>query len=388
VTAHLRSLVITAESPYPPTSGVPLRNWQTINALAGIGPVDLVSIGRLQLPRQVPLVDRWEHLDAGSGDDDQRFQGYPLLDNAHAAALLERVHRMARARSPELVVLENLALGESTGALRDLHAALIFDSHNAYGAAVQSSSPGAARIRDLEARQIAAFDQVWLCSQVDADFIRTQYAPRALLAVVPNGIDTDAYVTVRQSLKRRPHKTRPTFVFIAAYWYEPNRAGAEWLIDEVLPLVRARVPDLRLLFVGASPSPRMQAAATSEGSIVVTGAVPDVRPYLAAADAVVAPIFQGGGTRFKILEAFAASLPVVSTTKGAEGLDVVSGVHALVRDDPAGFAAGMSELCENPSLANQLASAAYAVVEQRYSWPVVAANLKAALRAFDRWDLG
>jgi glycosyltransferase involved in cell wall biosynthesis len=113
----------------------------------------------------------------------------------------------------------------------------------------------------------------------------------------------------------------------------------------------------------------------------MTGFVDAVHPYLAASDIVAIPLFEGGGTRLKALEAFASGLPVVSTTKGVEGLGVRDGEHVLIADTAEAMAAQVARLAADAPLRRRLADAAFALVQQRFSWDAVGARVQGALHA-------
>jgi glycosyltransferase involved in cell wall biosynthesis len=121
-------------------------------------------------------------------------------------------------------------------------------------------------------------------------------------------------------------------------------------------------------------------AARQDSRIMVTGAVPDTRPYLAAATAMVVPLFQGGGTRFKILEAFAANLPVISTGKGAEGLGVENKKHLLLAETADEFVEAIQLLWTDGHLAKQLAANGLQLVKESYSFPVISRQIRDAVR--------
>jgi glycosyltransferase involved in cell wall biosynthesis len=119
--------------------------------------------------------------------------------------------------------------------------------------------------------------------------------------------------------------------------------------------------------VGRGATGFMKEAAQQNFNIIVTGEIPDIRPYLAAASVMVVPLYKGGGTRFKILEAFAAGCPVVSTTKGAEGLNVENGKHLLIADDVDAMIEGIEQIWSNQNLAKTLIEFGYELVQSNYS---------------------
>jgi glycosyltransferase involved in cell wall biosynthesis len=157
----------------------------------------------------------------------------------------------------------------------------------------------------------------------------------------------------------------------------PNADAIQFFVDQVLPRLRARVPDVTLTVVGRNPPAAIRALAETEPAIRVTGSVPDVRPYIERAAAFVVPIRVGGGTRLKIFEAMAMERPVVSTTIGAEGLPVRDGVDAVLADGPEPFADAVAALLQDPVRAAAIGAAAAAAVRADYGWDGVAARFAA-----------
>jgi glycosyltransferase involved in cell wall biosynthesis len=165
--------------------------------------------------------------------------------------------------------------------------------------------------------------------------------------------------------------------------WEPNAKAAIYLAEQVLPRIRMEFPDCRLRIVGRDPTSEVQAL-TAHPGVEVAGRVPDMVPHLAEAHCLAVPLEAGGGTRLKILEAFAAGLPVVSTPVGCEGIDAAPGAHLIVadRDD---FANGVCRLLRDPGLSARLAVSARALALARYDWGAVGeAACQAATDALDR----
>src|SRR5690606_31868308 len=131
-----------------------------------------------------------------------------------------------------------------------------------------------------------------------------------------------------------------------------------------------------LALVGAEPPPDVLALAETPG-VTVTGTVPDVRPWVERAGTVVVPLLAGGGTRLKILEAFAMGRPVVSTTIGAAVLEVQPGEHLLLADTPVELANAIQRLATEPGLRQYLVDRAHALVRARYQWSAIANDLRA-----------
>lgn len=217
-------------------------------------------------------------------------------------------------------------------------------------------------------------------STVDADRIHeTTGQP---VPVVPNGVDATAFDT-GQLRSRAPGRV----VFVGAMRHRPNADGARWYAQHVHPLVLAAVPHTTFEIVGADPPADVRAL--ERASITVVGRVASVVPHLAQASVAVAPLHSGGGTRLKILEAFAAGVPVVSTTLGAEGLDVLPGEHMLVADTPSDFADAVIRVLGGRTLpAGYSTSNARELVRARYDWSnaVVPALLDAQEQAITRFE--
>jgi len=213
-----------------------------------------------------------------------------------------------------------------------------------------------------------AADACAVTSPRDEATIR-QAVPRARTAVVPNAADTDFY---------SPRASTPepsTILFFGTIAHYPNTDGLIFFLDNVLPLIKQVRPDVRLLVVGPAPPPEILRRAAPD--VIVTGEVPDVRPYLERAKVVVVPLRIGGGTRLKIVEALAMAKPVVSTSLGAEGLDVSDGEDILIADNAPAFADRVAGVLADNALATRLGSAGRRLVERSYDWNASARKLEA-----------
>jgi glycosyltransferase involved in cell wall biosynthesis len=191
------------------------------------------------------------------------------------------------------------------------------------------------------------------------------------VALVPNGID------VREFHPSAASFASPVIVFSGLMSYYPNQQGIRWFIDHVLPSVVRDVPGARLVVAGAAP-PRWLLAKRS-AQVHVTGAIPDIRPYLADAAVVIAPLMIGGGTRVKILEAQAMGKPVVSTSLGAEGLALRHDESILIGDDPESFARHVVRVVTDLATADRLGRAGRSHVLRHFNWDDIGAQLQRTL---------
>jgi polysaccharide biosynthesis protein PslH len=220
-----------------------------------------------------------------------------------------------------------------------------------------------------ETRYNRSFSAVWATSPRDASLIAAG-RPLGPVHVVPNGIELSRY-----AVTRAPEEA--TLLFTGLMSYYPNRHGALHFIEHIFPLIEARLPAARLLVVGASPPHALRRAARS--NVEITGYVPSVEPYFRRATAFVAPLEIGGGTRVKVLEALAYGVPVISTTIGCEGLDVVDGQSVLLADTPSAFAQAVLRVLLCPSLARALSANGHAIA-RTYDWERIGEQLDALCR--------
>lgn len=184
---------------------------------------------------------------------------------------------------------------------------------------------------------------------------------------LPNGLDLAVY-PLGLALPQ-PN----TLVFPGALTYTPNLDAATYFIRDILPRVRTQVPDVTLLITGQIPP---DGSAPQAPGVVYTGYVPDVRPIIAGAWACPVPLRSGaGGARFKVLEALALGTPVVSTAIGAEGVHVTDGVNILMAEDPIVFSTQIVKVLRSPELRDQLSQGGRQLIEQRYNWQVLGAQV-------------
>ncbi|HNR97176.1 MAG TPA: glycosyltransferase family 4 protein [Anaerolineae bacterium] len=226
------------------------------------------------------------------------------------------------------------------------------------------------KLRDYEHRIVRRFRVCTAVSALDAAALN-RIAPYAETYLVPNGVDTQAYLP--EGHTRRPNE----ILFFGTLNYAPNAEGIAWFCRDVLPHVRAEIPDARLAIVGRDAPERVRELAACPG-VELVGFVPDVRDRLWSATLSIAPLHSGGGTRLKILEAFAAKCPVVSTTVGVEGLEVRNDEHVIIGDSAEEFSRGIVNLLQDPDARARLTENARQLVEQRYDWQLIAVTLEQA----------
>lgn len=222
------------------------------------------------------------------------------------------------------------------------------------------------RLRGLERTAPCRYAALALASENDRAFFSP--ADQGRLMVVPNGV-SDSLLALPVS-----HECTTDIVFVGTMAYFPNEDAARWLALEIFPRILAQVPEARLQLVGHDPR-RLLESLQNGHRIIATGRVEDVTPYVRCAAVSVAPIRIGAGTRIKILEALALGTPVVTTTVGVEGLDLLPGAHLRIADSADQFAGEVIALLRNPDARQQLAAAARAVIGERHTWSRIRARL-------------
>lgn len=224
------------------------------------------------------------------------------------------------------------------------------------------------------ARRVAL---VSVCSELDRQRLGWPAA-----AVVPNGYELPA---VPAGDRPRNPGASPTITFVGSFTYPPNVDAARYLVHEVAPVLGRLVPGVQIRLVGRASA--AVAALADPPRVVVTGFVDSVEEELARADVVAVPVRQGGGTRIKVLEAFAHRIPVVSTRLGAEGIEAVDGCHLRLADGPRQFASACAELIGRSPARESLVDAAHLLFREHYQWPEIsrqAATLIQQVSARDR----
>lgn len=245
------------------------------------------------------------------------------------------------------------------------------------------------RTRKYEGTVLHRFDCTLVTSSVDKQALlqlATDYGvphglspalPDDLIEVVPNGVDLNTFL-----FADRKERAPARIVFSGKMSYHANVTAAVYLVKEIMPKVWVQRPDAEVWIVGKDPTAEVSALATppdgeSGSRVVVTGAVPEMRSYIAGATIAVAPLLYGAGIQNKVLEAMACGTPVVATPQASQSLAARPGVELLVAPDAVGFAGALIELLQSPERCAQMGLAGRAFVEREHSWGHAADHLHA-----------
>jgi polysaccharide biosynthesis protein PslH len=386
-------------SPFFPecSSGARARAYHTIRALTREHDVSLVVLtNNSDEKREAP----------SRGLKLQRYAEVALGQASRPKKRLKQVFWILRGRSP---VLERHRLKESQEELDALfverhydivifHSSLmaaeyrlptstqvVIDEHNIeYELLYRTYECGASLIRRWynwwESRQVKSAELrrcshargVLVTSAREASLLKSSL-PNATVHVVPNGVDLEHFRDSHDLRELNNH-----IVFTGSMDFYPNIDAVLHFARECWPLIRSNAPCVTWAIVGRNPPSSVLKLGKVPG-ITVTGSVPDVRPYLAAANVAIAPLRIGSGTRLKILEAFAMRKAVVSTSLACEGLDVLPGKHLIVADQPEAFARQVLNLLQDSQARAALAKAGCDLA-QAYSWELCGEALLSALR--------
>jgi sugar transferase (PEP-CTERM/EpsH1 system associated) len=386
-------LVVAPFPPYPPRFGGATRVFHLVRTLARehrvtlaclASPAERAALGPLRdICAEVHTEDypptarhkRWHQL--------RSLVARPFSYYLHySPALAARVRRLLAERRFDVVQLE---FGDAAPFYAPPPGVpFVLDEHNVeYRLLERSWRQARSPLRRLwnrsEARKIRRAELA-ACRRARA-VLTTSEVDRATLApdvpgvpirVVPNGVDTGYFTPGDEPVDPA------SIVFTGAIDYHPNTDGVLHFCADILPAVHAGAPDAVLTVVGKDPPAAVRALAGPR--VVVTGAVPDVRPWMRRAAVFVVPLRVGGGTRLKILEALASGRAVVSTSIGCEGIEVTPGEDILVADTPAAFAAAVLRCLRDPGLRARLGARGRALVERRYRWEAIGEDLGAFYR--------
>lgn len=395
------TLFLAHRIPFPPDRGDKMRSFHMLKALARLGPVHLIA-----------FTDDARDEELASGLD--RYTASRLLVRRNIAAPVAGLRALAGGVPYSLASFDHPRIAARVAALLDSGAIdriFVFSGQMAqyvpaawlgrtivdfgdvdsakfgdYAAASARLSPMRA-VYAREDRELARFEaqvarhaaRSLFVSRAEADLFRARSGlGEEKVAAVDNGIDMEFYDPAAVVPPADIADDGPLIVFTGQMDYRPNIEAVDRFARQVLPRLRINVPGARFAVVGRHPASRVCALDRLDG-IIVTGAVDDVRSWLAAADVVVAPLQIARGVQNKVLEAMAMAKPVVVSPAAAQGIDAHDGEHFIVADSAGEQADSVAALIADPARALSIGQAARARVEERYDWAATLTPLAAIL---------
>lgn len=218
-------------------------------------------------------------------------------------------------------------------------------------------------------------------SQEDKKYIASRISDPQKIEVISNGVDTAWF-----SQKEKQLPGTPTVLSVGTFKWLPNVEAVTFLVEKVWPLVKEKMPQTKLWIVGNAPTKEVYKYQQKDTSITVTGGIPDIRDAFNGAHVLVAPVFSGKGTRYKILEAMASRTPIVATSTAVEGLDLKNGEQVLIGNTAATMAQQTVKLLKDTALQKKLSNNAYSYVTKRYDWSSISTKLDALYKQIGKQD--
>ncbi len=384
----MKVLIPMPFSPVPPDFGGALRVYHMVRQVAKRHRVTVLTYGTpedaARIRREFDLAEvrvvapTWKAASRRAGQLFSTFTRHSFFQQSvTGAAFQAQFDDLLKGEDFDVVQTEFSHLGPFSLKTRALK---ILDTHNVeydnFRRMFQSTAWGLKKLHyGLEYQKMKADELAWcrlqdvVLTTSDRDkelFARDLQTP---LCVVPNGMDGD-YFTPRSDIDPEPE----SIVFTGMMAYVPNHDGITWFLDQVFPSIQAQVPRVKLYVVGKNPPEEIKARAND--SVVVTGTVPDVRPYVWRSSVYVVPLRMGGGTRLKVAEALAMKKPMVSTRVGCEGIDLKDGESVLLADSASDFASAVVRLLGDVRLRKVLSENGAQVAKRKYDWNVIGETLE------------
>lgn len=390
----MKILVLDEEFPWPLNTGKRIRSYHLHRGLAKRHDLTYLAFGRRESEGYVELSQQKMNpvpveisLPSKSGMGfyyrlaKNVFSPYPYSVDNHFQPEFERaLEAMLRKHHYDVVLCEWTPYARYVLQREDLHR--VVASHNIEAqiwvryAGAQSSrlrraylASQAVKMERFERQVFGTVEAATAVSESDAETIRG-YNHRLSVEVIDNGVDLEYFRPADESSAI----SKPNLVFTGSMDWRPNQDAAIFFVRRVLPLLRDKFSDITFTIVGRNPSISVRDLEKVEG-VTVTGTVDDVRPYIDKASIYVVPLRVGGGSRLKILEALAMRKPVISTTVGAEGLDLRVNEHLLVADEPQDWIETVENILTDREKASAMGKAGRRLVEQRYGWPALVNKL-------------
>lgn len=207
-------------------------------------------------------------------------------------------------------------------------------------------------------------------SEDDKRFIQSLTKEVPAIDVVANGVDVQWFNETKKDLPKDP-----TILFVGTFKWLPNSEAVDFLVTKVWPLIKRQIPNAKLSIVGNSPTNKALAYQTKDSSISVAGGIPDIREAYSHAHVLLAPVFSGKGTRYKILEAMATGTPAIGTSIALEGLDITPGKQAIVANTAQEMADSVYKVITDSALRKKLSDAGKKLVAEKYDWKNISEKL-------------
>jgi len=386
--------------PYPPKGGVMQRSYNLIKEVAKENEVYLFAFNqKAWLPTKEDIIKAKKEFERFCKkvevfelpSDKSKAAWYSLvlksffskdgytINWTKSKTMMKKIKEFLATNHIDLIHFDTIGLAEYVKEIKEIPKVLNhhnIESHMMLRRAKKEKNPlkkiyflqEAIKLRKYEKQVCPNFNMNLVVSELDKERL-LNIAPNSKVEVIPNGVDINYFKPLNSKIKRH------NIVFAGRMNAYPNEDAVIWFLKEIWPLLKKEVPDATFTIAGRNPTPRIKKFAKNDPSILVTGYVDDIRPFIAQAEVYICPIRDGGGTKLKILDAMAMGKIIVTTTIGAEGLGVIHERHVLIANDPKISASQVLLVFNNPDLRKYLSQNARQLVEKKYSWEIIGKKL-------------
>lgn len=322
------------------------------------------------LPKKLQLAIRyrWIKKKIKGSADGEFFKYYSILE------------RLIKNNKYDSIILENLSTINAIGFIRrfDKNVKIIYDAHNVdSNLALEEFNKGRISkknfmaIKKQESFLYKNVNSLFVCSNTDKIIFNLLNENKLVIKVVPNGVVIHPILTEKNN---KPEKAK-YILFCGSLNYEPNTEGLIWFYKNCWPTIRYSSATLKLLVVGSGSIPLELMELKNDNSIIFTGTVHSVSPYYNKATLAIAPLLSGSGTRLKILEAMSFGLPVISTSKGAEGINYTNEKDIIIADSIMNFTKNIIDILDSDEKQNYVKNNARKLIEEYYDWDIIGRGL-------------
>jgi len=392
------ALIISPDYPYPPSEGGLLRVYHLITTLQTNYTVDLLTLSSPspQIPCGYPSLKNFcRQIDSIPAKFPKKDLLSQLLRTAYCIRhklspradvyvnnkLMQEIVSALAKRSYDLIILEHSWIANYHSLLQPMlnpSGIMILDLHNIESDlkkefSIYSDNFSRSYLNKMfsrfaslqEMHWLPKFDHLFTTSEHDRERINKilygseVFSKSSHISVIPNSIDVEFYTLVRKSTQ-----SKRKLLFCGGLDYPPNKTAINFLVHRVLPNVQKIHRDCELLVVGKDD--HYWKKPTRKG-VTFTGYVPDIRPYIEDSSIILAPILNGSGTRFKVLESWAARRPLIATTKAVEGLEATATKHFLLANTPSDFSECINKILSSPEQTHDMVDAAHSLVNTKYN---------------------
>jgi len=379
-------LYLSSRFPYPPQSGDKIRTYNIIKHLSkkhslslisfALSPEDKHNIGKMQEYCKRVLTVDFSKIKAYINCMVYSSFSEPFqISYWHSSEMQRQIDKLAEMDSFDIIHVQFIRMAQYVTKYADKRKVL--DSGDSFwlnlsrrskldrGLAWPLLKVEANKIRIYETEVAKGFDKITMVSPLDMECILDQ-DKNLPVSVIPMGVDIDYY-------QPDHNKYELSLLFTGTMSYFPNKDAALYFYNEIFPIIKKTVPDVKFYIVGNYP-PRALTKLASNDDVFVTGHVEDVRPYFNKAAVFVCPLRSGSGMQAKILEAMAMGVPVVTTSIGITAVDAVPGRDILVADDNESFAREVIRLIKDNDFRSDISGNARKLVEENYRWDAIVDN--------------